>query len=133
MTSVLEDIWRASKVEAPRHSMTWLELVEDFLAAKDVSSSSLATYREHCDGFTKHLGTKSRDMLWSITNTDCEKWYQRMTAAGLNATTARNTFKTVLAALQRAVLRGIIPQNPGALVRTPMGRNDPRFRLIPMS
>lgn len=128
--AALEGIWESAGLEVPRVTASWSDFMEEYLAACQINEGTVTVYRNFLNSFAEHIGpAKASGMMQGISHKDCQSFYDALLASGLTPKTCRNYLKSVRACFARAVHMGIIPTNPAALVRTPLGPPGQRLPL----
>lgn len=121
---VLEDQREEGVVLVGGRSITveqWMTLWLDTIAARKVRPSTLVGYRTCLRRVNEYLGHHRLDRLQPE---HLERFYTRLEADGLSATTALLHHRVISRALKVAMQRGRVARNVATLVDAPTARHD---------
>jgi integrase len=103
------EIADAAGVEMPRQSIT--QYFNGWLAAKGCSDGTRKRYQGVLDLFAKHLGTKARHSLQSLSDRDILEFRDRYSGKVSNGT-VNFYLKVIRVALNRAVKKNLLTRSP---------------------
>lgn len=96
---------------------SWQDFSMDWLMTRKGAPSTLAKYGTQIAQFSKFLGTRRREPMREITETDINEWYSAMLARGLSSGTANQALKAIRSIFRSAKERGIVSSNPATLIK----------------